>query len=1212
MFKFKDFGSLKAPGGVDCNELIDLIGRVVSIYEPKVIQVQQKPKRLIDFVIEDSRESRLSITLWDEHVDSVLPFYDVVITDPLIVILQLCRARLTDDGEVKISSSYTATKILFNYECLEFSSFKERNKNYGKKLQQCEDKMYCTPCNKQWSNGIIKYKLMINIINEDEDGELILWDNVCTLLLGASSSELKVKYSKEGCMPNEIQELIGKTMKFKIVTRHDQFKYGGNVAFTVLGVENDERVCTSVNKGEQGSVVRKLADEKEFKDSSEQLGSRRRSMPKFAQLYIYDTDNEIKYRINSVIRYVNSGDIHENIVEELKNMLDENNVLVKCFRMARTEIQSNPIVEVKMNLIGRWNTNGRTYNLPTANEVAALIVGDLDTSIGDRDILIESQTGQLKRINHLNPAYLPLQYPLLFPYGEDGYYEDITFSSAWSQGHHGGRKRISPKEYFSFYIHEKVNEKHTLLYSRRLFQQYLADAYTMIEHARLVYIRTHQKALRCEAYQGLSDALTRDELDSTTRGKRIILPSSFTGGARYMIQNYQDAMAICRHIGYPHLFIPFTCNPKWPEIERYVAQRGLKAEDRPDIVCRVFKMKLDAMIEEIKTEKLFGDICGVIYTIEFQKRGPPHSHILLFAKRMNQAHSAPKIDALISVEIPDPDADNEYIDAVSEFMLHGPCGQLRKNSPCMVNGKCSKYFPKKYVSQTILDKDGYPIYRRRDNGCTISRNGIQLDNCYVVPHNQHLLLKYRAHINVEWCNQSRSIKYLFKYVNKGNDRVTTEFMSTSVNAVNGDVVDEISMYYDCRYISACEATWRLFGYVIHYRTPPVKMLNFHLKHQQNVVYGEDQSLDEIVESQTVKQSQFTTWFEANKKYEDAQSLTYAEFPSKFVWRQDLREWHQRKKGFSIGRFFYVPPGYGELYYLKCLLNIIRGPSSHEDIRTVGWVIHKSFRDACYEYRLLDDDKEYIDGITESSYWASSSALRRLFATLLTSSSITRPEVVWNAVWQFLAEDAQFHRRRLMHNPDLLLLEYDKQQFALVKLDKLLPLWGKSLSYYPEMLIPEQNSIGMTENMLISEELVYDKESLKAEHETLVTQLTDEQKVVYDSVINDIDSNGGGLFFVYGYEGTAFLLLPGGKKAHSRFAIPLSVNEDSTCNISQGSDLCELIIMNKLIIWDEALMTHKYCFEVLDKTMRDILRFTILGSDQKTVCGKTVVLGGDFR
>ncbi|XP_031127681.1 uncharacterized protein LOC116029778 [Ipomoea triloba] len=218
----------------------------------------------------------------------------------------------------------------------------------------------------------------------------------------------------------------------------------------------------------------------------------------------------------------------------------------------------------------------------------------------------------------------------------------------------------------------------------------------------------------------------------------------------------------------------------------------------------------------------------------------------------------------------------------------------------------------------------------------------------------------------------------------------------------------------------------------------------------------------------------------------------------------------------------------------------------------------------------------------------------------------RPEVVWDAVWEFLAEDAQFHHRRRMNNPDLLLSDSDKKQFALVELEKLLSLWGKSLRDFPEMLLPDETNIGFMENMLIAEELAYDKESLKIEHETLVTQLTDEQKNVYDSLMNDIDCNGGGLFFVYGYGGTgktfvwrtlssmirsrgdivlnvassgiASLLLPGGRTTHSRFAIPLSLNEDSTCNILQGSDLAELIIRSKLRIWDEAPMTHKHCFE----------------------------------
>ena len=111
-------------------------------------------------------------------------------------------------------------------------------------------------------------------------------------------------------------------------------------------------------------------------------------------------------------------------------------------------------------------------------------------------------------------------------------------------------------------------------------------------------------------------------------------------------------------------------------------------------------------------------------------------------------------------------------------MIHGPCGSSNKSSPCMKGGKCSRYYPKKFQNSTIVDQDGYPIYRRRDNGHTILKNSVIVDNRIVVPYNPMLLLKFQAHINMEWCNQSTSIKYLFKYINKGYDRITAAIVPT--------------------------------------------------------------------------------------------------------------------------------------------------------------------------------------------------------------------------------------------------------------------------------------------------------------------------------------------------------------------------------------------------------------------------------------------------
>ncbi|RYR62753.1 hypothetical protein Ahy_A04g020498 [Arachis hypogaea] len=91
-------------------------------------------------------------------------------------------------------------------------------------------------------------------------------------------------------------------------------------------------------------------------------------------------------------------------------------------------------------------------------------------------------------------------------------------------------------------------------------------------------------------------------------------------------------------------------------------------------------------------------------------------------------------------------------------MIHGPCGLLRPSSSCMKDGKCSKFYPKRFVDQTRFDEDVYPIYRRRNIGVIVKINDVDIDNRFVVPYNPLLLMKYQAHIN------------LFKYVNKGPDR----------------------------------------------------------------------------------------------------------------------------------------------------------------------------------------------------------------------------------------------------------------------------------------------------------------------------------------------------------------------------------------------------------------------------------------------------------
>jgi hypothetical protein len=202
--------------------------------------------------------------------------------------------------------------------------------------------------------------------------------------------------------------------------------------------------------------------------------------------------------------------------------------------------------------------------------------------------------------------------------------------------------------------------------------------------------------------------------------------------------------------------------------------------------------------------------------------------------------------------------------------------------------------------------------------------------------------------------------------------------------------------------------------------------------------------------------------------------------------------------------------------------------------------------------------------------------------------------------------------------DLVLSPTELKSFALSDIETLLQSSNKSVSDFPTMPQPDMSLITDRQNRLIYDELNYDRQSLAEEYTQLMSTMTSEQRKIFDKIMTRVTENKPGLFFLHGYGGTgktyiwramsaalrskgdivltvassgiAALLIPGGRTAHSRFSIPIHVDENSTCNITQGSPLAELIVKAKLVIWDEAPMTHKHCFEAVDRTFRDILRF----------------------
>ena len=231
------------------------------------------------------------------------------------------------------------------------------------------------------------------------------------------------------------------------------------------------------------------------------------------------------------------------------------------------------------------------------------------------------------------------------------------------------------------------------------------------------------------------------------------------------------------------------------------------------------------------------------------------------------------------------------------------------------------------------------------------------------------------------------IKYLFKYVTKGPDCSKAYLQKIT----NGDDVpldedtqtrNEVKEYLDCRYICEQDACWRVFGYDIHRHYPSVERMPVHLPDENYILYDENANMTEIVSNEFFRRTMLTEWFECNKKFPEARSLTYLEFPSKWCWLKDKRVWEPRRSGFKIGRLYYVHPSVGERYYLRMLLMIVKGAQDYEQLRTCNGKLYHTFKEACNARGLLGNDQEWYDAFNEAAAWGTSSQLRQLFVTML--------------------------------------------------------------------------------------------------------------------------------------------------------------------------------------------------------------------------------------
>ncbi|CAF1246967.1 unnamed protein product [Rotaria sordida] len=448
------------------------------------------------------------------------------------------------------------------------------------------------------------------------------------------------------------------------------------------------------------------------------------------------------------------------------------------------------------------------------------------------------------------------------------------------------RNKVTILEFYSNTIAIRRNHFNPLFYGGKLFQQYLVYAYARYEANRMAYIRNNQKTLRVESYKGLLDHVNSIGRDNNARvGNIFILPSTYVGGSRFMSKLYQDNMAMVRKFGRPDLFITFTCNPKWEEIKSELIPFQTSS-GRPDLVTRVFRLKLKGFLDDIVKRKIFGEILAYVYVIEHQKRGLPHAHCLFTLSNEDKIKTADDVDNIISAELPNRNKQLGLYNIILTQNIHGPCGRLNPKSLCMVEGSCSKNFPKAFCNETDVSTDGYKIYSRRNNSneAHFTRNNIQVDNHFVVPCNSFVSLKHNAHINVELCSTVKAIKYINKYITKGYDYARIGVQVNSNDNVEKVVdYDEIKQYLNCRYISSQEAAWHLQDFPIHGQSHNVVMLSIHLEDGQSIFFKENQA-ETVLRRESVACTTLTAYFDLNVSDLGAHQYLYQDIPNHYVFK----------------------------------------------------------------------------------------------------------------------------------------------------------------------------------------------------------------------------------------------------------------------------------------------------------------------------------------
>ncbi|CDF77379.1 unnamed protein product [Chondrus crispus] len=621
-------------------------------------------------------------------------------------------------------------------------------------------------------------------------------------------------------------------------------------------------------------------------------------------------------------------------------------------------------------------------------------------------------------------------------------------------------------------------------------------------------------------------------------------------------------------------------------------------------------------------EEVFGTVVAHVRVIEFQKRGLPHAQVVFFLDEVskNDLRTPENVYRIISAEIPSAQ-DPELQEVVLKHMIHTPCGEHNPTAVCMGERHCRKGFPKSFKHETSQSDSGVSIERPSRIGRR--QQPVVVDNSWVVPHSPVLLRSFACHLNVELCvSRVGGVKYLFKYLCKGQDRVTME-----ITAEN-ERYDEISNFQDARYVSASEAAWRLFSFDIVDRNPPVVRLAVHLPNHHTVYFEEGREQEAALRPATG--TKLTEWFKANEKYPSARHIRYHKFPRYFTWKTHTKSWSPRatlrRRNASSEEEAYDFSGTG-------VNVVVPGATSFETLRNIDGEQCTSFRQACLRLGLLADDAEWKHAIRDS-FRSSFVPLSHLFATILAHCQASDPLSLWNDHLDMFLTDIRNRARGQPIRRQQLRDDHRAKSYVLREVQEALQTVRSDWTLANFGLPPPDDSLPALEQQNEIETPEARAQQWEERLQTALPLLNTNQRHAFDEIVGSmlpgvsvsalLQGSSSGVagpsmptrsdflrtrrkqVIAVATSAVAVVLLDGGRTAHSVFKVPIPVSAESTCSFSANSDTGRTLQQVDLIIWDEIVMCHRHCIETVDRSLRDLMQ------TDRSFGGKFLVLAGDFR